>query len=328
MGSFVIKCHLSGLVIEEGDEIIAVPTVFNHFRTTPNVYSPKNDIYPTTGTINGVYDGYGNFNIANNISQTLSILKKHVETNLFHNLTEKNKNQFFYGMNTCFAFKDSGHNDPVHSQFIDFTILEEFSKPETTTLLKITEFKDDQQFIDYFSYLVSNSHPLSKYGFIIIRKDFFNKLIKKSYKKEKTLIQKNIIELLNDFSKNVVSENQIMDAFLLFNANDKILENGLITAFNLFKKIIKDENSLKDVVSNSTFKNYLNEITNLALIAKIYNDLDKSFYQNTNTSGSFKKLYDFNDLLKSEMDNKLEKNIKELKNEGFSAREINYEKWI
>lgn len=169
--------------------------------------------------------------------------------------------------------------------------------------------------------MLSNDNLLSfsggviyRYGHILIKTSFLNKLIERSYQEQFERIKNNIYnhivtpleddEILENrlfHGQNISKDNFERNILELFNDNHTFSHDQ----YNLVK-LIRENHFLKkhenDEKNETKMFQFIDGIARQAIISIIYTDLGKTFYPNAAPLKGHKPLYDYATLLKSELE--------------------------
>ena len=130
-----------------------------------------------------------------------------------------------------------------------------------------------------------------RFGFILIKRDFLDALIKDKYTKYFNQVKENLNSLIFDnleryesesdreynYRNSFINTNSLSKALFFFNDEYDILLNFLLPTVRLlrdYRKDVKKDNNLLELIDNSAY---------LSSIYMIYRSINKTFYPNLNS---------------------------------------------
>ncbi len=258
-------CHLSRMPIEQNESVLCIPMSYEHIDV--NLYYVTSDeVTPCFVPFNANYNG--KFEIEEE-KNTMSVL--------FSKYLESKSNSTFY----------------------KYAIDENYEYKNSVTLLNDIEndnYKKQMIGINNFKDYISVSHDsLVRHGYLLIKRDFFDKYITENYSELKAKIYDNLIDVVmkdKDKSKMIKFDNdyyerenshvrteEVRKALMFFNGSDESIDDITRTLSHLREKY-KTESF--DLLNNAKFIDLINSLVDLGLLKLIYRELGKSFYPELN----------------------------------------------
>lgn len=258
-------CHLSRMPIKENESVLCIPMSYEHIDV--NLYYVTSDeVTPCFVPFNANYNG--KFEIEEE-KNTMSVL--------FSKYLESKSNSTFY----------------------KYAIDENSEYKNSVVLLNDIEndnYKKQMIGINNFKDYISVSHDsLVRHGYLLIKRDFFDKYIAENYSELKTKIYDSLIDVVmkdKDRSKMIRFDNDYYDrenshvrteevrkALMFFNGSDESIKDITQTLSYLRKK---NKTESVDLLNNAKFIDTINSLVDLGLLKLIYRELGKSFYPELN----------------------------------------------
>lgn len=299
--SFSTKCHLSGLIINNDNDVIYIPVQYSTIETVSMCYTTSLSISPFYTPIFGKYNDYG----------SLIPEKDHKNIKNFRDFIElKLKNK-------TIAFLKDEYNGFKKSEFIsDQDIINFFSDSNSIPEMSLSHLNDEDFLSEIQNLFSFNCGSAVRFGYILIKKDFLDSYIQNQLKKEFSLIEENLNRaIFEDKEKNeeedeedYLRRNKFLNSYeiskllLFFNDEDLPLYNAVT---DIFKYLRQNRDNL---IKNEVFNNFIKTLTYFGIIYHIYRTLGKSFYPVVNSRYSNKPVYEFNKFFISYLDNQNKKN--------------------
>lgn len=262
-------CHLSRMPIKENESVLCIPMRYEHIDVNL-YYVTSEEVTPCFVPFNANYNGKFNINEEKN---TMSVL--------FSKYLESKSNSIFYK----YAIDKSSESKSVMVLLND--IKNDNYKKE---MIEINNFND---------YISVSNDSLVRHGYLLIKRDFFDKYIAENYSELKTEIYNNLIDVVikdKDKSKMIKFDNdyyerenshvrteEVRKALMFFNGSDKSIADITRTLSHLREKYKKES---VDLLNNAKFIYTINSLVDLGLLKLIYRKLGKSFYPELNRLNS------------------------------------------
>lgn len=258
-------CHLSRMPIKENESVLCIPMSYEHIDV--NLYYVTSDeVTPCFVPFNSIYNGKLGVEEEKN---TMSVL--------FSKYLESKSNSTFYK----YAIDDS-------SEYKNSIVL--------LNDIKNDKYKKEMIGINNFKDYVSVSHDsLVRHGYLLIKRDFFDKYIAENYSELKKKIYDNLIDVVmkdKDKSKMIRFDNDYYDrensqvrteevrkALMFFNGSDESIIS-ITRSLSYLREKYKTESI--DLLNNTKFIDTINSLVDLGLLKLIYRELGKSFYPELN----------------------------------------------
>lgn len=316
MGSFNGTCHLSGMGISEDEEVIFVPVQYSYITsTTTQCYSTDCAAHIAGCPFETTYNDYGSIKNVND-EWLIKPFLDDVNKGLLNNERFESKKGFFLGNTYGLIKRDSFPNEFARVEFLSDTAILEKIK-DRNNLHDIQEIEDNETLINTLSenqlFSVSGD-VVSRYGYILIKSSFFEKMLNTGYKEKMNEIQNKI----DSFIKTPMEGDEIIEGRFIndFNISKEYFESNVLGLFNdshtfnyeQFKllKLLRTHYFLKDCNYESAFNEKLSEfihaIAQQAIISIMYADIGKTFYPNAAPLKDHKALYNYANILKEELE--------------------------
>lgn len=278
-------CHFSGLPIDTKDDVILLPIEYSKVDTSPLIYGTSSHCSPFLLPVIAKYNGYNSIDGVQN-QKLIEILRKYFEKDLYHSI---NKDFHLGRVHGFFVRKE--HKDILQSEFIsDSEIIKELNKKESDKLFDV-KFKTNEDFVNSLNNCVAISSSGSssvRYGYILIKKDIFEKYIQQNYSEQKDKILNNLkkISVKNEvFSASKGSHSSEIENALEFFNDD--------TCLRYVKDIFYSSEENKELI--------LEQLVLMSLIHIVYRDINKSFYPITNTYRTMEYSYNYHKIIADEI---------------------------
>lgn len=311
-------CHLSSIEICNGDDVVIVPIKYTHLTETSQlVYGTNSSCTIAHLPLFGKYDDYGKVILNKESEEICNIFRLNINKYLMNNKKNfEKKAQSIFHTDSFYIFKRNDFNEADSVKwYSDIEIINLSNNIDT--LFKINEITSNKELLDYLdisAIVETNGRVVNRFGYLLVRKDIYNSMIKEMYSDNIKRITNNIQSLFNNKEDYHLTENHLSSNVLELTNSDNYLVFKTLIIINLFIK------------TKQTSESFLDGLLHLSLICKIYSDLGKSFYPNVRRHSNLKPLYVFNSILKEHIEKQKEDNIKNWKIDN--SEEIpEYKKW-
>lgn len=312
-------CHLSSIEICENDDVVILPIKYEYLTETCQL------VYGTNGSCTiahlplfGKYCDYGKVKLNSESEMNCDIFRVHVNKNLMNNASLKSKKErssYYFG-ESLYIFKRESFDEADRCEWYSDTDLIKLSSDESR-YLNIDEIESNSELLDYLSIgalTEINSRTVSRFGYVLIKRDIYDAMIKNEYSDDQDRVSGKIHELLNsefnDELHDQVTEHHFSSNVLEIFNGDKYLSNRLFMAVYLLIK------------TQSQSPEFLVGLLNWSLINRMYRDLGKSYYPNVRRHGNMKPLHALSSIVKKHIEDRKDKNIKSWQCDNGNSEKI------
>ena len=315
MGAFNGTCHLSGIGISEDEKVIFVPVQYSYItNTTTQCYSTDCSAHIAGLPFETTYNDYGSVKDVNN-EILLKPFLNDVNRGLLNNKQFDSKKGLFLGNTYGLIKRENFPNDFARIEFLsDSAILGKIK--DRNNLHEIQKLENNDALINVLSenQLFSVSGDIvSRYGYLLIKSSFFEKILDTGYRDKMNNIKNNI----HSFILTPLEGDEIINGRFVndFNLSKEHFERNILGLFNdnhtfnyeQFKliKSLRAHYFSNDYESKDEFNEKLSKVayalSQQAIISIIYADIGKTFYPNAAPLRDHKALYNYANILREEI---------------------------
>lgn len=340
MGSYSGTCHLSSMAISENEDVLLIPVSYGSVVETSTIlYGAHHACHPLFLPMIGKYNGFGSIkNIIN--ERDVDHFRGMINHKFFNQEKFLDPNKKF--MRATYAVFKNEYNSEQCLQFLSDSDIKDNINNQTN-IHKRTSFENNNEILEVLTrnQLCYVDHNVHRIGQILIKKSFFNAMIKNHYQPRKEKIE----SLLYDFLYNPLPDDELVDDRFMHDPilNHEFFKSNILQLFNndsvdyeLYNTLAlcrqtfqTGDDSMKDGIRNSEkVSEFVDSLVNLALILHIYADIGKTFYPNSKPIKNMSCLNDFAKTLEEELQNVKSLNISNFKdNNGDECDVPSMEFW-
>jgi hypothetical protein len=334
MGSFTTTCHLSSLEILEGDEVILLPVKYTHVTEINMVYGTNSACTLSWLPMIGKYNGFGGISLNRESKNICNLFRGNINKNL-NNIEsvrlEKSKRKFNFSDN-FYLFKRENFNEVQGCEFGSDVELIEKSKDENS-YYQTNGIDTNEKLLSYLyngGLLEINSSTVNRFGFLLIKKDVLDDVIKIQYPDLFDDVIDKSTTLLNSGNSTdnlfSIGEDRLgRDILGLFNVDNYLVHKLSSVIVTTIRSIYLIDNSL---IKNKIINSIVSYMAYYSLISRLYRDVGKSFYPNVRKHRDMKPIHTLNTIVNQYIEKRRSDNLEYWSEEnGYDKEENERYEW-